>query len=442
MAGKKLITSASGFVQDIDQISVLSSGRTNARVLSDRTLYILQNLANLDVNFPTRYGTIEDGGLYIPIGSSGTDFETFTTVGDAVRRDLSDMTFEQSLECICSQLSEIAGTLASSGSCGCVVGEGSDSTEGEEGGSVPRAVGSIEFQEPVVVTSRECKAANLIHETLRDAFDQLDQYPIEDWAELGLVFSIGIVAAVLAALAVPTVALLIAVAGAISIFTGKMIISTVSLADIVTELDLKAEELVCLLYNSTSVVDARDDYLALLTGLTSLEVELVSLLMSNAVMNLLFFDTAESAAFWPTYTSPISCDTCGSTEVHIAIMQSGGVDQGAIVGPNRFLVGDTVEMTSITDQDCLPTSRHAIAFEVLDGVPVRTEVELSTVLTSWSVFPIEAPCEDRSNYWGAGFESRQFFTNTQEPTVTDLDNVAIVALRSGDSFSVEVTRVS
>lgn len=67
----KPIDGVGGFVHDIDQLSVLSDEPEHIRVLSDRTLYLFQNIAKLDLGFYTRYGEILPGSLYIPTDPDG-----------------------------------------------------------------------------------------------------------------------------------------------------------------------------------------------------------------------------------------------------------------------------------------------------------------------------------------------------------------------------------
>lgn len=444
MAGVRLLSKAKGFVHDIDTIKGLSDERTNVRILSDQALYILQNLANNDVRFETRYGVIVPGNLYVPIDSEGADFDQFVTTRDVVRRDLTDVTFITTLECMCDALTTIAANSSQTSDCGCTVGEGLDTEAAEEGGDVPPPVGSIEFQEPSEADDRKCKAANVIHFSARDAIDDLDQYPVETWTQYGLVFAIGVVVTILAAIATPAVALVVAIAGAISIFAGKLAIEGVSLGDIVAEMDANQDELVCTLYNSTDAATAKSDYLAILSALTAIELEIVGLLLPNASVDLLFFDTPESEAFWDTYTAPVDCGTaCGEFVTHIGIRDTEGSPQGVIVGSDRFLVDDTVTVTSLEDRDCDPTSREAIVFEVLDATEDQQEVQLTTVLTTWSTFPLEGGCNPQSVYYGDDFTPvRAEFDRFTEPAVTAMSGVAIAALRSGGSFSVDITRIS
>jgi hypothetical protein len=219
-------------------------------------------------------------------------------------------------------------------SCGCEVGQGSDNGAGQQGGPIPDDLGDIAYQEPVVVDERKCKAANILHETLFETFDQLAAYPVTTFALYGLVFVIGIVATVVAFLASPVVALIVGVAGLTAGFGGKLLAGGFDLADIATALTDGEEDLICSLYEAGTVDNARDSYLAELVvlGLNAIEVQLVEFLMTNAALNLLFFDTEESAVFWDTYTAPFDCSTCSVFEGSWKISPSGAWGTTAVGG--------------------------------------------------------------------------------------------------------------
>lgn len=197
--------------------------------------------------------------------------------------------------------------------CGCPVGQGSDNDDGTRGGPVPGPVGDIVYQEPSVTPDRDCKAANLVHETLLDVFTELNKYNVDDMATLGLALTTGLVASIIAsAIATPMAGVIVAVAGVTAVFVGKLISILVDLGNIVSVMTAQQTQLVCDLYTSTQASTAKATYLATLTagGATALEAELVGLLMTNALMNTLYFDTKELEAFWPTYTGPVDCQVC------------------------------------------------------------------------------------------------------------------------------------
>lgn len=211
--------------------------------------------------------------------------------------------------------------------CGCPVGQGDDTDDATETGPVPAPIGDIVYEAPAAVQDRKCKASNLIHETLRDVMNELDGYNVDDMGVLGLALVVSIVVGVIgSAVATPLVGIMLAVAGATAVFAARLVGVSVSLANIVSVMDANQQDLVCELYISTQASVARTDYLntLMLNGVTALEAELVELLMTNALMDILYFDTAETAAFWPTYTGAIDCTQCDQTGCPLDLVDGTG----------------------------------------------------------------------------------------------------------------------
>lgn len=307
--GLKRTSNVGGFIHSLETIEGLSDEQCNLRLISDQTLYVLQNLSSEDITFLTRYAvSFEPGDLYEPVLPGTPESATVYTTIDIIRRDLSDMNCD-----IVGAINSLAQVIAAN-ACGCPVGQGEDTEDGEEGGAIPSPVGDIVYEEPSTAPDRECKAANLIHDTLFDTFVQLDAYNVDDMSVLGLSLAVGVVAGIIAsAVVTPMGGVLVAVAGSLAVFVARMLGVTVSLGDIVTAMTDRHGDLVCTLFNSTSASGAKSAYLAILleeVGISSIEADLVGLLMTNALMNVLFFDTAETVDFWPSYTGSIDCTSC------------------------------------------------------------------------------------------------------------------------------------
>ena len=384
----RLISRAGGYVHDIETVKVLSDEACNLRVLSDRTLYILQNLSEMDVTFLARYGSVITGGQYVPVVAGTADAAEVQTAIDLVRRDLTDM----SCDGIVAAINSLRSALANM-SCGCDIGQGEDNEDGEEGGTVPGPVGDIVYTEPSAEPDRKCKASNSIHETLQEVFTQLEDYNVDDMGVLGLALVVSIVSGIIAsAVTTPIGGLIVAVAGALAAFAARLSGRTIfDLSLVVAALNVGAADLVCSLYNSTSTDQARQAYRDELVsqGLNSLTADLVVLLLPNAVLNVLFFDTEETEAFWPTYTPPIDCSACvtqfsdwvllpndtlfGWTTAS-GFLGSGVIDQGGgsfVLNSEPFVTG--------------PAGRHVIAIVVqgfLDAQSGDTSMSTSPSGTS------------------------------------------------------------
>jgi hypothetical protein len=75
----------------------------------------------------------------------------------------------------------------------------------------------------------------------------------------------------------------------------------------------RKSDIICELYKSTSTANARDRLQAVMDdfgALTTIEEGLINLVLSNAVLSTLFFDTDAVIAFIDGFTPTFDCDTC------------------------------------------------------------------------------------------------------------------------------------
>ncbi len=296
-----------GAVHSLPHIESLDADDCNVVALSSRSLYILQNLSILDATFVTRYATeFVENTLYEAAVNGAPSGDTVINLTSNLVKELQPVTCD-----LVEVLVSIQQTMATS-DCGCNVGQGADSTEGSLGGDIPRSVGSIVYEEPAPVSERKCKASNSLHFTIRDIFVKLEQYEVDNMAVLGFALALGVIVSIVGTVLSPLGLIVLAVAGGMATFAGRLLLGGVDLGDLVSTLNAEDESLICAFAEATDIVSAKADYLAVLTaaGRTDLEVALVGALMSNAVLNVLFFDTAETAAFWPGYTPPYDCSGC------------------------------------------------------------------------------------------------------------------------------------
>lgn len=411
----RLISAANGFVQDVEQLSVLSDDACNLRALSDRTLYILQNLSGLDITFLSRYGTIESNDEYLPVSPGSPEAATVETAIDIVRRDLTDMSCNDIVIAI-NALTSVVGTNA----CGCPVGQGEDTTAGVEGGPVPPPIGDIVFEEPAAVPDRKCKAANAIHLTVTEVFTKLEDYGVDQMGVLGLALAVTVITGIIAStVTTPIGGIVVGIAGGLAILGAKLIgISVFNLGDILAALAAGETDLVCELYNATTADGGRDAYIAELSslGLTGVETALVGLILSNGVMNILFFDTPETAVFWDTFTPAVDCSTCdpplgtwiispsgfkGINSVGGVPLGTGVIDQGGgtftissvprdvggnivslqIFGWNKVVNVITNEGSDITLVGCVPLSSSPTNLRSRAGGPCGNPINQNVACT-------------------------------------------------------------
>jgi len=198
-------------------------------------------------------------------------------------------------------------------SCCTPIGEPDTTETGSSEETPPPAIGGIVFEDHTTIDYK-CGVANVIVETLLSSFTALSAYPIDTWVGYGLVLAVGIATTVLAAIATPVIALIIGVAGAIVAFAVKMITSEWDIDNVVTVLTDSGQDLVCALYESEDTSEARGSFILACEdgGMTAVEAEIVSLLLTNGVLANLFWTTPEMTTYLDSYTPPYDCN-CGAT---------------------------------------------------------------------------------------------------------------------------------
>ena len=296
---RRVINRAAGFVHDIEQVALLSDVASNMRLLSDRSLYILQNLSGEDVTFLSRYGEIETGGYYLPVEAGSDDAETVYDAVNLIRRDLNDMTVEDTLACICEQLKGIAGAIsaAQTGSEECSIGSDVETSNGEEGGDLPDPVNGIEYEEPSGIVNRKCKASNYIHGAVVEVVNELRLNRADKYAFAGLAFVLSIVSVTMGGLILGPFGLLLgAVSGAFLAMATMLLKESFSLTNLYGILVSDETADICALFEATTASGARTAYKAVLAGngASSIELEFIGYLLTNNLLNLLFFAWGDS----------------------------------------------------------------------------------------------------------------------------------------------------
>ncbi len=312
---KKLIRNVNGFVHDIGQVETLSDEANNMRLLSDRSLYLLQNLSGLDVTFLSRYGEILTGGYYLPVEEGSSEASTVEGAIDIIRRDLNDMSVEETLECICEQLQSIAASASGgqAADCACQIGSDVETTSGEISGPLPDPVNGVPYEDISATPTRKCKAANYIHQGVRDVVNELKLNRADQYFFAGLQFVLTLVTTVIGGLVAGPFGLLVgAVAGASLGMALGLFKASFSLTLLLTAITGDEQAAVCALFSAISAEGARSDYTDVLIaeGATSPEIEFVEYLLSNNVLNLLFFAWGDSEEAIDDVVVEQSCASC------------------------------------------------------------------------------------------------------------------------------------
>ena len=252
-------------------------------------------------------------------------------------------------------------------------GDQPEAEPGEEGEEPP-----IGFEEPTDETGiitppgspayqdRKCKIANIIHAQLEEAISKWQQISIFG---LGIEFVINLfgviwlpqVASILGGILgeistpIPLIDSAIgAIAGRVSAIAALIVDGGVDLDEIQTMLADNEEELVCVLYNSTSAGNAAIEYLLVLenAGMNVANLALLSGIITVNYLNALYFQPEaikeQMEAALPDYEGPVDCSVC-------AVLQVVAVGNGQLGGAGHVGfpvdVGETIVLNSVLDPD-------------------------------------------------------------------------------------------
>lgn len=417
--------SVSGSVHDIEALRALQSSDCNALFVSSRTLYLLANLAQLDINFKSRFASeFLPGGQYIVVDPAGSDGDLVDEIINNFRLEVYDMGCDltAALNALTTAIS-----LGGASGCGCTIGGGLDNEEGEEGGTVPSPVGDITYGPPDGgIANRQCKVANSIYFTYLDLFTELDNQNVDQMGIIGLSIAVATVAAIIGLVTFgPIGAAMAAVAGLIAAFSAQLIGVTVNLGDIVTELTSAEDDLICALFYATDAGEARTNWESVVSGLTLTAPEqlLINMLLTNSTLNVLWFSTDTSEAFYGSYTPPNAClcpDEC-EWEFSSGITGTGNLDRD---GAERVLTSH------------LDGGVHRVHIEITEPAPCLTTNFQITDISSTGDFTggsKNAKCRDSAG------DDQSVYDNA-DPLPTGTFEASRVIFSSGvGAFTVTLT---
>lgn len=294
---RRLISKVGGFVHDIETVASLSDEPNNIRLLSDRSLYILQNLSGEDVTFLSRYGEILTNGFYLPVTAGAPEESDVEGAVDLIRRDLNSMGVEQLLECICAANSALVEAAALAGQA-----VGDIASNGEV------AVGPDEqFPDQASYFDAKCNVANAIFDTILGMVDWLDDNDVDLIAGL---FG-GVTSGLLVGIAIsgPMGWAWALVGSLVAGIAGYMIKLAVNFSDLSAALSDTHDECVLGLFNASDAAAARTNFIdAVEAGtptITSIESGFLGLLLVSDLINNLFAPRDDIVLY--TSPSPVDC---------------------------------------------------------------------------------------------------------------------------------------
>jgi hypothetical protein len=294
---RRLMSRVGGFVHDIDVVASLSDEPNNIRLLSDRSLYILQNLSLEDITFLSRYGEILEDGFYLPVVGGAPEQADVESAVDLIRRDLNSMGVEQLLECMCeTNTALLEQAILAGSSAEAVSSDGEVSTGPDE-----------QFPDQASYFDAKCNVANAIFDTILGMIDWLDDNDVDLLAGL---FG-GVTSGLLVGLALAgPVGWAWALAGAlITSIAGYLVRLTVNFSDLSAALNDTHDECVLSLYNASNAAVAKTSFIdeveAGTPAITSVESALLGMLLASDLTNNLFSPRDDITAY--ASPSPVDC---------------------------------------------------------------------------------------------------------------------------------------
>lgn len=308
-----------GSVHDIDQIKSLSGDDCNVVFLTSKALYVLDNLANADATFLSRYGRVLGNGMFERIDTDNiADYQAYVDVVYQIQGGLMAVNcFDAGFELVASAIDRLTQAQLAR-SCGCeYVGQGADNESGTEGGQPPASIGDVVYTTPDPIADRKCKASYWLYDNLLAIITEWDNNSIDSFVSVSLTTTVAAMFGLVAIAATTAfVATFVAVVGAAFALGLALLAGGVDLEAIKTALITKKDDLICALHNATTADAAKTAFLDVLDvyGLSTLNQNFVSLLMLNSVFNVLFFEnntgTSSEIENWPTPGGCYACDPC------------------------------------------------------------------------------------------------------------------------------------
>lgn len=310
-----------GSIHDLVHISNLSSDRTNVLCVSDRTLYILQNYAEIDVNFAARYAVEFGKQGYTPVSEKIASYwELFKEVTNNFSLEITDMSCD--IVAALNQIKDAINDLA-------MIQQSST--------SVPVCCSDVLASRPYYDSdpssgspSNKCTQAWSFALTWKR--DVIEFYRV--WSRSGTVTA-GWLAEILAELNLPAGIIL-----EIASSSAELILPVLEseLSNIIDDMLL---DIVCAIYNASDTEEARANIDLIIQGssLSETAKKSFSQMFSNMGLAPVFMGT------FPEWSgAPSNCDSCSGVDCgvpHFLEVDEVPVGSGDLTpnGEERWLTG-------------------------------------------------------------------------------------------------------
>lgn len=261
------------------------------------------------------------------------ELETITDEEYLEVQDLVDLALEE-LRCYVScpdligVLQQIAQSINVQSSCCTETGIGQDiPNDNGEGDPPVLGVGeqAIEYSNPSPLVDRDCLIANFIYDKFEYLLLEMQRLKVDEYGALGLVAVATVIGAILGSVTVIGT-LVGAVAGVVIGLAAALIAGGIDMDNIVLEWQANHEAIVCAIYEAVDTDTLEAAIISLLTGLTTAEVGLMQLLLTNSTLALRFRDVPGLVSELTGYTPTIDCGTaCAEPQQCVLVALEDGV---------------------------------------------------------------------------------------------------------------------
>lgn len=264
-------TATAGAIHDLIKVGDMDPSPCHLLCVSERTLYLLHNLAAEDITYRARYAIELGQGVFRPVDLSDPEWNDFTDAVEGFQLEVIDMTcdIEAGLESIGDGLTAIAESMANQpGGCGAIdvnlpgadciseipneEWEGSaeiDPGEEGEGDPVPD-----DFETWEEYYAYKCDAAHYIWQILRNMFAATMGLGGLQLTSAIIVPAIAGAAGMLPAVLTPVG--FVVFVGAIIVVGGLSILAITESFQMIEYLDDNKDDIICALYESGTSADA------------------------------------------------------------------------------------------------------------------------------------------------------------------------------------------